>query len=96
MLLPNVDSRLLIQKLNVQIFICKEQLQFIRCILHAFSPLYSCCIVIFEVFSITNFKMWVDGSLNLQSVSILALISSTRFLKPLLINYEPLLSQAVL
>lgn len=78
------------------LFVKNNYMQFIRCILHAFSPLYSSCIVIFEVFSITNFKMWVDGSLNLQSVSILALISSTRFLKPLLINYEPLLSQAVL
>lgn len=48
------------------------------------------------IFEEVNLKMWVDGSLNLRSVTILALISSTRFLKPLLINYEPLLSQAVL
>lgn len=64
--------------------------------------LYTACIfslvyfIFEEVFPITNLKMWVDRSLNLQSVSIHALISSTRFLKPLLINYEPLLSQAVL
>lgn len=91
----NSKSRLLIHKLNVQIYICKEPLcaihiiSVICCILHAIYPLYS-------LSSITNFKMWVDGSLNLRSVTILALISSTLSLKPLLINYEPLLSQAVL
>lgn len=82
----------------IHVFVKSNYVQFILfqsyvvCCMH-----FPFCVVIFEeVFSIKNLKMWVDGSLNLQSVTCLVLISSTRFLKPLLINYEPLLSQAVL